>query len=94
MDYRNLNGTQKAAILMIALGDQQAPRLLARMNANDAQRIANAISAFKTVDATIVEQLMDEFASRASLPTSPPPPPGRSIVAPALTDPHRTNFSA
>ncbi len=94
VDYRNLNGTEKAAILMIALGDKLAPRLLGRMNRNDAQRIANAIAAIQTVDSTVVEQLMDEFAARAGgAPIAPPP--GRAIVAPALPDaPHKTNFSA
>ncbi len=94
VDYRNLNGTEKAAILMIALGDKLAPRLLARMNRNDAQRIATAIAAIQTVDSTVVEQLMDEFASRAGV-APVQPPPGRALVSPALPDaPHRTNFSA
>jgi flagellar motor switch protein FliG len=57
-----LPGAQKAAVLMLALGEERAATLLGRMHDDEVRDVSAAMAALGAVAATEVEQLCDEFA--------------------------------
>ncbi|MSP01486.1 MAG: flagellar motor switch protein FliG [Acetobacteraceae bacterium] len=60
-DYRNLRGTQKAAIVMLALGEEQCGRLFNMMHEDEIRDISAAMSQLGAVRADIVERLCSDF---------------------------------
>jgi flagellar motor switch protein FliG len=58
----NLVGAQRAAALMLALGEERAARLLARMYDDEVRDISAAMANLKTVHAATVEELCRDFA--------------------------------
>jgi len=61
-DYRSLNGAQKAAILMLALGEEQSSRLFGLMHEDEIKDISAAMAQLGSVRAEIVERLCVDFA--------------------------------
>ncbi len=61
-DYRSLSGTQKSAILMMSIGDENATRLFGMMNDDEIKEISNAMATLGTVSSDTVERLFLEFA--------------------------------
>ncbi len=61
-DYRGLNGPQKAAILMLALGGEQCTRLFGMMHEDEIKEISGAMAQLGPVRAEMVERLCAEFA--------------------------------
>ena len=61
-DYRSLNGPQKAAILMLALGEEQCARLFGMMHEDEIKEISSAMAQLGSVRADVVERLCVEFA--------------------------------
>jgi len=59
---RNLNGPQKAAALMLALGEDNAAPLFARMHEDEIRDLSIAMSTLGTLQAVAVEALLEEFA--------------------------------
>ncbi len=59
---RPLTGPQKAAALMLALGEEQAAPLLARMHEDEIRDLSVAMSTLGTLPASEVEALLDEFS--------------------------------
>jgi len=57
-----LRGTQKAATLMLALGEEHAARLFGMMHEDEIRDISAAMANLGTVTATTVEELVQEFA--------------------------------
>lgn len=57
-----LNGPQKAATLMLALGEEHASRLFARMHEDEIRDISQAMANLGSVAANTVEELCREFA--------------------------------
>ncbi|TCH98656.1 flagellar motor switch protein FliG [Roseococcus sp. SYP-B2431] len=60
---RSLRGPQKAAVLMLALGEEHATRLFARMHEDEIRDLSHAMSQLGTIPALTVEQICDEFAT-------------------------------
>src|SRR5690349_5727795 len=60
--YQKLTGPQKAAILMLALGEQHCGRLFSLMHEDEIKEISVAMAQLGSVRADIVEQLCVEFA--------------------------------
>ena len=58
---RALNGPQKAAALMLALGEEHAAPLFARMHEDEIRDLSIAMSTLGTVAASNVEALLEEF---------------------------------
>ena len=56
-DYRSLTGKDKAAVLMLSLGDEFAAKLFANMEAVEIRELSQSMSELGTVSAIIVEQL-------------------------------------
>ena len=60
-DYRALSGAQKAAILMLALGEEQCARLFALMHEDEIKDVSAAMSQLGAVRAEVVERLCGDF---------------------------------
>jgi flagellar motor switch protein FliG len=60
-DYRSLRGAQKAAIVMLALGEEQCGRLFAMMHEDEIRDISAAMAQLGAVRADIVERLCTDF---------------------------------
>jgi flagellar motor switch protein FliG len=60
-DYRNLKGAQKAAIVMLALGEEQCGRLFTMMHEDEIRDISAAMAQLGAVRAEIVERLCTDF---------------------------------
>tara|TARA_E500000331_G_scaffold160601_1_gene155607 strand:- start:230 stop:1246 length:1017 start_codon:yes stop_codon:yes gene_type:complete len=67
-DYRSLTGKDKAAVLMLSLGDEFAAKLFANMDDIEIRELSQSISDLGTVSAVIVEQLFVEFSEKISSP--------------------------
>jgi flagellar motor switch protein FliG len=57
-----LTGTQKAATFMLAIGEEHAARLFAKMHEDEIRDISQAMASLGTVPAATVEELCREFA--------------------------------
>ena len=66
MDYRTLKGPQKAAIFMLAVGDQHAAKLFEMMEDDEIRELSQTMSQLGRVDADTVERLFIEFADSLS----------------------------
>lgn len=60
---RELRGPQKAAVLMLALGEEHASRLFARMHEDEIRDLSHAMSQLGTISAQAVEEVCDEFSA-------------------------------
>ncbi len=60
-DFRGLEGSQKAAILMLSLSEELAMRLFTLMDDDEIKELSQAMAALGKVDADIVERLFVEF---------------------------------
>jgi flagellar motor switch protein FliG len=60
-DYRSLRGAQKAAIVMLALGEEQCGRLFNMMHEDEIRDISAAMAQLGAVRAEIVERLCTDF---------------------------------
>lgn len=65
-DYRSLTGPQKAATLMLMLGEDTAARLFAQMHEDEIKEISSAMTTLGPVSSSVVERLCHEFASQMS----------------------------
>src|SRR3546814_8489474 len=65
-DYRGLTGPEKAAILMLSLGEEHASRIFAIMDDEEIREISQTMANLGTVSANLVERLFVEFAEQIS----------------------------
>lgn len=65
-DYRSLTGTQKAALLLMSVGEESASKLFAMMHDDEIREISQTMANLGTVSATVVERLFVEFADGIS----------------------------
>lgn len=65
-DYRSLTGPEKAAILMLALGEEHAARLFVYMDEEEIKELSQTMANLGTISATLVERLCVEFAEQIS----------------------------
>jgi flagellar motor switch protein FliG len=65
-NYKNLTGPDKAAILMLALGDEHAASLFDLMDEEEIRELSQAMAALGTVDAGVIERLFVEFTDQVS----------------------------
>ena len=59
--YRGMSGAQKAAILMLALGEEQCSRLFGMMHEDEIKDISAAMAQLGSVRAEMVERLCVDF---------------------------------
>jgi len=65
-DYRTLSGAERAAILMLSLGEEHSSRLFALMDDEEIKEISSCMANLGTVSSTIVERLFGEFVDQIS----------------------------
>ena len=65
-DVNALSGPQKAAIMMLSLGDEQATKLFAMMADDEIREISTIMAGLGTVNSATVEALFVEFANAMS----------------------------
>ena len=65
-DSAELNGPQKAAALMLALGDEHCSRLFALMHEDEIKEISLAMAQLGPVRADVIEKLCIEFSNSLS----------------------------
>jgi flagellar motor switch protein FliG len=65
-DFRVLSGPEKAAILMLAIGEEQTAKIFTLMDDEEIKEISQAMSKLGTVSADLVEKLFLEFADQIS----------------------------
>jgi len=63
---RKLTGPERAAVLMLALGDQYGSKIFSLLDDDELREISIVMSSLGTVDAEQVEQLLLEFVGRLS----------------------------
>ncbi len=65
-DPRLLSGQQKAAIIMLALGDEHGAKLWTMMEDDEIREVSQAMASLGTVGSGMVERLLIDFVSQMS----------------------------
>src|SRR5581483_2182985 len=63
---RKLTGPERAAVLMLSLGEQYGAKIFSLLDDDELREISIVMSSLGTIDAEAVEQLLLEFVSRMS----------------------------
>jgi flagellar motor switch protein FliG len=63
---RKLSGPERAAVLMLALGEQYGGKIFSMLDDDELREVSIVMSTLGTVEADAVEQLLLEFVSRMS----------------------------
>src|SRR5664279_2664324 len=63
---RRLSGPERAAVLMLALGERYGGKIFSMLDDDELREISVVMSSLGTVEADAVEQLLLEFVSRMS----------------------------
>ena len=65
-DYRSIGGKEKAAILLMALGEEQAAKMFSLLDDEEIKEISQVMAGLGSVSSNIVERLFVEFAEQVS----------------------------
>ena len=65
-DYRTMSGPEKAALLMMSVGEENASRLFAIMDDDEIKELSQAMANLGNVSSQMVERLLVEFADQIS----------------------------
>lgn len=65
-DIRAISGSEKAAVMMLALGEEGASRLFGLMDDEEIREISQSMANLGTIDSKIVENLFHEFVDQMS----------------------------
>lgn len=65
-DFRGLEGPQKAAILMLSIGEENAMKLFSMLDDDEIKELSQAMANLGKVDADMVERLFLEFSEGVS----------------------------
>jgi flagellar motor switch protein FliG len=65
-ELKSLSGPQKAAIIMLSVGEEQSSKLFAMMHEEEIREISGAMANLGSVPAALVERLCVEFADQIS----------------------------
>ena len=65
-DFRTLTGPEKAAMLMLAIGEEHAAKLFSLMDDEEIKEISQSMSNLGTVSASMVERLFVDFSEQIS----------------------------
>ena len=63
-DYRTLSGPEKAAILMLSLGEEQAAKIFEHMDDEEIMEISQTMATLGKVGPNVVERLFVDFAEQ------------------------------
>ena len=65
-DFRSVTGTQKAAMLMLSLGEDHAMRIFGMLDEDEIKELSQSMANLGSVDADMVERLFVEFTEKIS----------------------------
>ncbi len=65
-DMRSLSGAERAAIIMLSLGEEHSAKLWQMMDEEEIKEISQVMSNLGTVSSTVVEKLLVDFVSQMS----------------------------
>ena len=65
-EFGNLSGPQKAAIFMLALGEEHSSKLFEMMDDEEIRELSQTMASLGTIDSKMVERLFVEFADQLS----------------------------
>ncbi|MGB4101197.1 MAG: flagellar motor switch protein FliG [Alphaproteobacteria bacterium] len=65
-DIRGLSGAEKAAILILSLGEEHASRIFSHMNDDEIKELSQVMANVGNVSSNLVERLFVEFAEQMS----------------------------
>ena len=65
-DYQTLTGHEKAAVLLLSVGDAYSAKLFASLEEDEIRMISQSMSELGAVSSVIVEQLFAEFAEQVA----------------------------
>src|ERR1700743_2514648 len=65
-DIRQLNGAERAAVLLLSLGEEHSAKLWQMMDEDEVKEISQVMSNLGSVSSGVVEKLMVEFVSQMS----------------------------
>ena len=65
-DYRTMSGPEKAALLMMSVGEDNAAQLFLLMDDDEIKELSQAMANLGTVSSQMVERLLVEFADQIS----------------------------
>ena len=65
-DFRSVTGTQKAAMLMLSLGEDHAMRIFTMLDEDEIKELSQSMANLGSVDADMVERLFVEFTEKIS----------------------------
>ncbi|CAN0308457.1 unnamed protein product [Discosporangium mesarthrocarpum] len=63
-DYRSVTGPEKAAIMMLAVGEEGAAKLFSMMDDEEIREISQTMANLGTIDAGVVEKLFVDFVEQ------------------------------
>ncbi len=66
-DFNSLRGTDKAAILLLSLGEDHAVKLFELMEDEEIRELSQSMAALGSVNSTIIERLLIEFSDMVSV---------------------------
>ena len=69
-DYRALTGQQKAAVLLLSLGEESAAKVFALMDEDEIKEISQTMANLGLVSSTIIERLFVDFTEKLSTTAS------------------------
>ena len=65
-DYRGLTGPDKAAMMILAIGEENAVKLFTYMDDEEIKEISSSMANLGTISSNLVERLFSEFAEQIS----------------------------
>ncbi|MBS0473308.1 MAG: flagellar motor switch protein FliG [Proteobacteria bacterium] len=65
-DVRSLSGAERAAIIMLSLGEDYSSRLWQMMDEDEVKEVSQVMSTLGTVSSSLVEKLLVDFVSQMS----------------------------
>jgi len=65
-DYRTMSGPEKAALLMMSVGEENATRLFTLMDDDEIKELSQSMANLGSVSSQMVERLLVEFADQIS----------------------------
>ena len=69
-DYRTLSGTEKAAIFLLSLGEENTAKVMEHMDDEEIMELSQTMANLGRVSANVVERLFIDFAEQMSSTSS------------------------
>lgn len=66
LSFEKLSGAEKAAILMLAVGEEEATELFSRLELDEVKELSQSMSLLGRVGAEVVEKIIADFGERLS----------------------------